>query len=147
MRRFVRNWDLADELKSQGKDDEGVRRDAERGADDLLSRLNQTPALADLAINPLLLTMIAHVHKFRSSLPGRRVELYQEICLVFLGRKHQSAGIEIDLTPQQKQLVLQPLAYHLMCKQTGTPTKGDEDEELNARDFMSEKRKPSLPKF
>jgi NACHT domain/Sulfatase-modifying factor enzyme 1 len=114
--RFVRNWYLANELKSQLRDDPGVRLEAKKGADDLLRRLAQAPTLAELAVNPLLLTLIAHVHRFRSSLPGRRVELYAEICMVFLGRKQQATGIELDLTPLQKQEVLQPLAYHMMNK-------------------------------
>jgi predicted NACHT family NTPase len=58
--------------------------------------------------------MIATVHRYRSSLPGRRVELYAEICEVFLGKRQQSRGLALDLTPSQKQTVLQPLAYRLM---------------------------------
>lgn len=41
-----------------------------------MRRLNDSDVLTELAVNPLLLTMIATVHKFRSRLPGRRVELY-----------------------------------------------------------------------
>jgi predicted NACHT family NTPase len=110
--RFVRNWYLANEIQSQQKDDEGVRIDAREGADDLLQRLYQTPKLAELAVNPLLLTMIATVHKYRSSLPSRRVELYAEICEVFLGKRQQSKGLQLDLTPEQRKRVLQPLAWY-----------------------------------
>lgn len=113
---FVHNWYTANEIMSQQKDDPGVRMAAQEGAEDLLRRLRNTPALSDLAVNPLLLTMIATVHRYRSSLPGRRVELYSEICEVFLGKRQQARGLELDLTPAQKQRVLQPLAYHLMRK-------------------------------
>jgi hypothetical protein len=116
VRRFVHNWYLADKIKSAQRDDHGVRADAKRGAEDLLRRLNNTPALADLSANPLLLTMIATVHRYRSTLPGRRVELYAEICEVFLGRRQQARGIESDLSSAQKQSVLQVLAYKLMCQ-------------------------------
>jgi hypothetical protein len=111
---FVQNWYLANEIQSQQKDDEGVRIDAKEGADDLLQRLYQSPKLAELAVNPLLLTMIATVHKYRSSLPSRRVELYAEICEVFLGKRQQSKGLQLDLTPEQRKRVLQPLAWHMM---------------------------------
>src|SRR5207247_2617488 len=47
-------------------------------------------------------------------LPGRRVELYAEICDVFLGKRQMARGMALDLTPAQKQGVLQPLAHHLM---------------------------------
>lgn len=112
--RFILNWYLANEIKAQQREDEGVQRDAERGAKDLLSRLWGTPALSDLAVNPLLLTMIATVHRYRSSLPGRRVELYAEICEVFLGKRSQGKGLQLDLTPAQRQTVLEPLAFQMM---------------------------------
>jgi hypothetical protein len=115
VRQFVQNWYRANEIHASGKLDPGVEMKAREGAEDLLRRLGNTQTLTDLAVNPLLLTMIANVHRFRSSLPGRRVELYAEICEVFLGKRRQAQGIETDLTPAQKQRVLQPLAYHLMC--------------------------------
>ncbi len=111
---FVQNWYLANEIMSQQKRDKGVELDAREGADDLIRRLRQTPVLFDMSVNPLLLTMIATVHRYRSSLPGRRVELYEEICEVFLGKRHQARGIDSDLTPAQKKRVLQPLAYYMM---------------------------------
>ncbi len=117
VRRFVENWYLANEILAHGgREDEGVRMEARRGARDLLDRLGRGPgaAIADLAVNPLLLTMIATVHRYRSSLPGRRVELYAEICEVFLGKRRQAAGVEDPLTPAQRQTALQPLAYAMM---------------------------------
>ncbi|MCA9998442.1 MAG: hypothetical protein KDE56_21920, partial [Anaerolineales bacterium] len=112
--RFVHNWYRANEVMSSQKDDPGVAMKAQEGAEDLLRRLNETPTLLELAVNPLLLTMIATVHRYRSSLPGRRVELYAEICEVFLGKRQQARGLAVDLTPAQKQRVLQPLAYEMM---------------------------------
>jgi hypothetical protein len=112
--RFIQNWYLANELKSWGKDDLSVQLHAREGTQDLLSRLYQTPALLSLAVNPLLLTMIATVHRYRSSLPGKRVDLYAEICEVFLGKRHEARGIKDELSPAQKQQVLQSLAYGLM---------------------------------
>ena len=117
VKRFVDNWYLANEIMSFQKDDDGVRMEAEEGAEDLLKRIRGTQALSDLAVNPLLLTMIATVHRYRSALPGRRVELYAEICEVFLGKRQAARGLTLDLTPAQKQRVLQPLAYHVMCEQ------------------------------
>jgi hypothetical protein len=112
--RFVHNWYQTNEIHASGKLDLGVEAKAREGAEDLLRRLHASITLMDLAVNPLLLTMIATVHRYRSSLPGRRVELYSEICEVFLGKRQQARGIGADLSPSQKQRVLQPLAYHLM---------------------------------
>lgn len=114
VKQFVHNWYLANEVMSAQRDDPGVHMEAKKGAEDLLYRLRQVPVLLDMAVNPLLLTMIATVHRYRSSLPGRRVELYAEICEVFLGKRQQARGLTFDLTPAQKQRVLQSLAFHMM---------------------------------
>jgi hypothetical protein len=122
---FVHNWYLANEVKSAQQNDPGVRLLARNGADDLLLRLRNMPALFDLAVNPLLLTMITTVHRYRSSLPGRRVELYSEICDVFLGKRQQAKGLNLELTPAQKKSVLVPLAYHMMCRNVRTVELGE----------------------
>lgn len=114
--RFVQRWYLENELKSWGKDDEGMRLRAREGAAELLQRLHRVPALWAMAVNPLLLTMIATVHRYRGCLPGKRVALYAEICEVFLGKRQEARGITQELSPAQKQQVLQPLAYAMMMQ-------------------------------
>lgn len=90
---------------------------AREGAHDLLRRLYRTPALLAFAVNPLLLTMIATVHRYRGSLPGSRVALYGEICEVFLGKRREAFGLVQDVSSAQMQQVLRPLAYY--CMQQG----------------------------
>jgi energy-coupling factor transporter ATP-binding protein EcfA2 len=114
---FVRNWYLANELAAHQKDDPGVRMQAEEGANDLLDRLHRTATLQELGVNPLLLTLISTVHRYRSELPGRRVELFAEICNVFLGKRQLARGLELELAPAQKVDVLRVLAYHMMCRE------------------------------
>jgi energy-coupling factor transporter ATP-binding protein EcfA2 len=120
--RFVHDWYLANKIVSYGKDDAGVRQDADRQARDLLSRLRAVPSIYALTVNPLLLTMVAMVHNYRGALPGRRVELYDEICDVFLGHWQKAKGIEDSLTAAQKRTVLQPLAAHMMGRDSGSST-------------------------
>jgi hypothetical protein len=112
--RFIRNWYLENELMAYQRDDPGVHLEAQRGADELLSRIRRSPNLQELAINPLLLTLIATVHRFHSELPGRRVELYAQICDVFLGKRYKARGIALDLTPAQRIRILRVLAFRLM---------------------------------
>ncbi|MAU01540.1 MAG: hypothetical protein CL608_30755 [Anaerolineaceae bacterium] len=114
VRQFIQNWYLATEQQKQGRHDEGVKRDAQQHAADLLERLHQAPALLEMGVNPLLLTMIATIHHYRNSLPDQRVALYHEICDVFLGKRQQARGIQFELTPAQKKRVLQTLAYEMM---------------------------------
>ena len=116
VQQFVHNWYLANEIMSAQRDDPGVRMEANKGAEDLIWRLRQTHVLLEMAVNPLLLTMIATVHRYRSSLPGRRVELYSEIVEVFLGKRQEARGISYELTPAQKQRVLETLAYTMVSQ-------------------------------
>ena len=66
----------------------GVREDAKQQADDLIKRIRDSAPLAAMAVNPLLLTMIATVHRRGTALPGRRVDLYKELesCTLVRGK-------------------------------------------------------------
>ncbi len=125
VRQFVTSWYEANEIKTQGRDDAGVRRDAAGRATDLLRRLRQTPALLEMGVNPLLLTMIATIHRYRNTLPDQRVSLYHEICDVFLGKRHEARGITYELSPSQKKRVLQNLAYEMMRRNLRNITRAD----------------------
>jgi len=117
VQQFVTQWYLANEITSSGgKNDEGVQCRAKQGAEDLLLRLKNTPSLNDLTVNPLLLTMVAMVHRYRGQLPGRREELYAEICDVLLGFWRESKELKDALTAKQKRAVLQPLAANMMVR-------------------------------
>ncbi len=114
MTQFVQNWYLQTEtLRRLGQSDPGVKQSAQTQANDLVKRIENSPAIAAMALNPLLLTMIATVHCYRGALPGRRVELYGEICDVLLGRRQDAKGLADDLSVEQKKAVLQTLAFKL----------------------------------
>jgi len=115
VKTFIENWYLANEIMSSGgKDDAGVHQRAGKDAKDLLQRLRTSPSLSALTVNPLLLTMIAMVHRYHGALPGSRVELYAEICEVLLGRWRQTRGIQENLKAAQKLVILRPLAAFMM---------------------------------
>ena len=88
---------------------------AKEGAQDLLSRIQNTESLQPLAQNGLLLTMIATLHRFDAQLPGRRVELYEQIFQVFF-RRRDLLGANL-LTPEQSKSVLMPLASYMIRKE------------------------------
>lgn len=112
--RFITNWYRAISIRSYGADNESSRLSAKTGAADLLTRLDSSPRLSALTANPLLLTMIANVHRYRGALPGTRAELYGEICEVLLGKRHVARGVPVDIPGPQKQVVLRTLAYSMM---------------------------------
>jgi NACHT domain len=111
--QFVRSWYLAAERFSAGDDSQQTRRRAADGAADLLDRLDKAPALYELTTNPLLLTMIANVHKYRGQLPGSRAELYGEICQVLLWRRQEAKRLPAGPGPA-REAVLRSLAYEMM---------------------------------
>jgi len=112
--RFIHNWYFATERRLSQSDDAGVKMIAKDGAQDLLSRIQNTESLHPLAQNGLLLTMIATLHRFDAQLPGRRVELYEQIFQVFF-RRRDLLGASL-LTPEQSKSVLMPLASYMMEK-------------------------------
>jgi hypothetical protein len=114
IRRFVRGWYWAVEERSTNRKDIGVALQAEDGANQLLDRIYASPALLALGPNPLLLTMIASVHKYRAALPGSRTELYREICQVFLGKRQEAKQLPLAQSIEQQLLVLRRLAFGMM---------------------------------
>jgi energy-coupling factor transporter ATP-binding protein EcfA2 len=75
--KFIDCWYLANEIAASGnQDSEPVRRRATKDATDLRDRLRENPGLYDLTVNPLLLTMVCMVHRYRGALPGSRSQLY-----------------------------------------------------------------------
>ena len=119
MKQFLRNWYLQTEIISRaGEDDLGVQEEARKQADNLIDRICNSKPLVDMAVNPLLLTMIATVHRRGNVLPGKRVELYKEICQVLLEKRQRAKNIDDSLTASQKQSVLQQLALALMTNKT-----------------------------
>ena len=83
----------------------------------LMEAIRSNPRVRELAINPLMLTVIALVHRDRIKLPERRAELYAEAVDVLLGKWDEARGVEkvrlfddrpYDLT--DRRLLLQSIA-------------------------------------
>ncbi len=129
VKQFIQSWYLQTEIMSRaGRDTPAVRSEAQNNADNLIERIMDNRAIADMAKNPLLVTMIATVHYCGSALPGRRVELYQRICDLLLGSRQEAKKIKTTLTGEQNKSVLQVLALALMQEKTRefTPNQGQE---------------------
>ncbi|MCG3154844.1 MAG: Hercynine oxygenase [bacterium] len=109
IKQFLENWLISVETHLH-EDSDFWRTRARQQAEDLFNRVIQTPALLELAINPLMLQIIALVHRDRGTLPERRVELYQECTDVLLERWDKAKGMEVPLTAAQARQLLQPLA-------------------------------------
>jgi energy-coupling factor transporter ATP-binding protein EcfA2 len=114
VRRLVNGWYLAAERHGTGEHGSAVELRATTEATDLLERLNATPGLYELTANPLLLTMIANVHRYRGALPGSRVELYGEMCQVMLWRRQEAKKLPAEISGEKKEGLLRRLAFTMM---------------------------------
>ncbi|CNE32512.1 putative NTPase (NACHT family) [Mycobacterium tuberculosis] len=118
IRAFLHAWYRAIERRSRHGDTRETDRIAAQAADDLLHRITGRPTLYDLAANPLLLTMIANVHRYRGSLPGSRAALYEEVCQVLLHRRQEAKNLTdpgMDgLSGEKKERIAQELAWYMM---------------------------------
>jgi HEAT repeat protein len=113
VRQFARYWTKAVEIKAAENESEYTIKEAEKRAVDLLSAIKENPRIEALTVNPLLLTIVSLVHRYRAALPKRRVELYEECCDVLLGYWDTSKGLVGELDPRKTRAILQPLAYYL----------------------------------
>ena len=120
---FLDRWYLAAEQHATGASGRTARRAVRMRASESAARftaiLRENPALLDLAVNPLLLTMIATAHRYRGALPGSRADLYGEMCQVLLSRRGQAKGLPELLSWPAKQALLAALAYEMMREHAG----------------------------
>ena len=85
----------------------------------LIERIKSMPRLAQLATNPMLLSLITLVHFLKVELPDERVLLYRDCVEILTERwqryKREETGLGAyplqDLTLAQKTLLLQELAF------------------------------------
>ncbi|MBI5933411.1 MAG: HEAT repeat domain-containing protein [Chloroflexi bacterium] len=91
-------------------------------ANDLISVLTNNPRVRRLARNPLLLSIIAIVHRNRVVLPRQRAKLYRECVELLLEQWDIARGIQIDdtgLSIDQKMALMRAIAYEL--QESGKP--------------------------
>lgn len=91
-----------------------------RHSESILRAVNSYSGVRDLAVNPLLCTLIALIHRSEARLPERRAKLMEQAVktLLRLWRPHQMrAGDDVrahyEITPEEENFILRPLAYWL----------------------------------
>ncbi len=119
-KQFVEQWYICQERYARGgRNTPDVEAKAKEKAQKLLAQIDARPELKDLAGNALLLNMMARFHrdnKQGAELPQRKVELYQDICELQLGRRAKAKGIDYLLlnSISDRQQALQNLALRMM---------------------------------
>ncbi len=117
--RFLSNWHRLVAIGQMGPGPSAEAYAVEQ-TQQLVRAIEGNERIRELAINPLLLTVIAMVHRDRVKLPDRRAELYAEAVDVLLGKWEEAKGVTevaiLDGKPfdtGDKRLMLQHLALHL----------------------------------
>jgi formylglycine-generating enzyme required for sulfatase activity len=120
VRRFVRDWTRAVETTLAGHESPDLLRSAAEQAEKLIAAIESNARVSDLAVNPLLLTVIAMVHRYRASLPDRRSELYEEAVEVLLGHWDEAKGLDTEVVlagrtfdSGDRRSLLEPVAFWL----------------------------------
>ena len=76
----------------------------------MATAIRDSSRIRQLVVNPLLLSIVALVHRYRAHLPDRRVDLYNECVDVLLGHWDRAKGLAAVLSDAEKRAVLQRLA-------------------------------------
>ena len=124
IRNFVTHWNLAVELTLARADTPEARRQAQQLSEALMHAIQKNERIRELAVNPLLLTVIALVQRYRAQLPERRTELYEEAVEVLLGQWDVAKGLSEttylggrELDAGDRRSLLEPIALWMMEQQ------------------------------
>jgi predicted NACHT family NTPase len=126
----VHNWYRAVTVAYEERDVSA----ADEASEDLLRRLRESPTLLRLAGEPLYLTMIVNVHRYRGALPGSLADLYHEIIDVVLWRRDEAKQLPSRISPTQMKDALSRLAFTLMIRRERAFTGDEVAAELPVRD-------------
>lgn len=117
-------------LEDEGSAERKAReRRAEQRAQELKVTLRENPGIRRLASNPMLLSIIALVHRSLAMLPRERTKLYAQCSKILLEQWDMSRGVRVDdtnLKLPQKEKLMQRLAFALHVGEIGDPTGGRE---------------------
>ncbi len=144
--QFAENWCVTYEIAQSG-DTPKATRDAEGEKSKLLKAILNNPGVEKLAANPLLLTILALIHRQGTELPNRRAELYELYLTTLIktwNRARSLAGMSVgSMDDKETVKILAPLAYWMHANRpSGTARRAELEREI-ARHF-TERRKLSL---
>ncbi len=110
---------------------------------DLLAAIKANPSILALAINPLMLTVIALVHREQVKLPDRRSDLYEVVIKALLETRDEARNIQLpailpdggSIGVEVRLNVLQELALYMHNAEQKDIEKADLREFLTTRYF------------
>ncbi|MCI0693802.1 SUMF1/EgtB/PvdO family nonheme iron enzyme [candidate division KSB1 bacterium] len=141
--QFVENWCRTYEIAQSGETPKAWR-DAEGEKSKLLKAILNNAGVEKLAANPLLLTILALIHRQGTELPNRRAELYELYLTTLIktwNRARSLAGMSVgSMDDKETVKILAPLAYWMHANRPSGTARRTELEREIARHF-TERRK------
>lgn len=122
--QFLHKWYEAIETVMEDTDDN--RKEAKRQADELINVIKSRgyEPLRRIAVNPLLLTIVAIVHRNRAKLPKERHKLYEECLNVMIELWHVSnKRLKVFFPAEVCKNNLSKLAHYAMLENTREVTR------------------------
>ena len=121
IQQFLERWCLAIEVAQRPDADTSLhQRDAAREAQGILQAIETKPGVKRFAANPLLLTILALIHRNGTQMPQRRVELYALATKTLiedwqLGRNapYGARQRQLILVEEEVTALLAPLAFRM----------------------------------
>jgi hypothetical protein len=114
---FLKNWyENVEKAMSENSEAKALKK-AEKKYEKLIETIksHQYKKLRELAVNPLLLTIIALVHRTRATLPKERHKLYEECVKVMIELWNVSyKNLDINFSVDNSINSLSKIAVHLM---------------------------------
>jgi predicted NACHT family NTPase len=119
--RFVTYWNRSIEIALADGRTAYAQQQARQQTEILLKAIEGNERVRELAVNPLMLTVIALVQRYRAQLPERRAELYEEAVEVLLSHWDVAKGLSASMTVAGRELdagdrrsLLEPIALWMM---------------------------------
>ncbi|MCA9963993.1 MAG: SUMF1/EgtB/PvdO family nonheme iron enzyme [Anaerolineales bacterium] len=142
---FVAKWTAAIEAVAQGESAVAVQK-AEQEQRELLQAVNHNPGVAQLATNPLLLTVLALMKRQGVELPEKRADLYNHYINVLLRQWNlaRSVGDTPSYAPDVNQVLrlLVPLAYWMQQTSPGVGLVPEHDLRRELQRLLIERQEP-----
>jgi HEAT repeat protein/energy-coupling factor transporter ATP-binding protein EcfA2 len=146
---FIDTWYSAVErnnvvgrLQDEGKAERSAReRRANQKANDLKSTLSENVGIRRLATNPMLLSIIALVHRSLATLPKERSKLYAQCSRILLEQWDISRGVRVDdtnLKLEQKEAIMRRLAIAFHTGEIGDSGGGREVSRSQVKQIIAE---------
>jgi hypothetical protein len=112
VRRFAQQWCPAYECwVNEAWESQHLKDAATKEAEKLFEATQSRPAVKRLAVNPLLLTILALIQRQGIELPSHRVELFELCAMTLIDTWVKAKGQSIKLSKNELIKILRPLAF------------------------------------